>query len=104
MIEIFRDTKYDFLSKKWICLALSCAVLLIGLGSVMWRALDSDPNTRPFNMGVDFTGGTIVNAKFKHRPNPDQIRAAIEKQGIESSKIIIQPVGAQIGKATKKQS
>src|SRR5215510_1432660 len=103
MIEIFRDTKYDFLSKKWICLALACAVLLIGLGSVMWRALDSDPNTRPFNMGVDFTGGTIVNAKFKQRPDPDQIRAAIEKQGIESSKIIIQPVGEQIGQAPKNE-
>jgi preprotein translocase subunit SecF len=103
MIEIFRDTKYDFLSKKWICIVLSCAVLLISLGSVAWRALDSDPNTRPFNMGVDFTGGTIVNAKFKQRPDPDQIRSAIEKQGIESSKIIIQPVGEQIGQAPKNE-
>ncbi|HKC88362.1 MAG TPA: hypothetical protein VKG02_20415, partial [Blastocatellia bacterium] len=103
MIEIFRDTKYDFLSKKWICIALSCAVLLIGLGSIAWRALDSDPNTRPFNMGVDFTGGTIVNAKFKRRPDPAQIRTAIEKQGIESSKIIIQPVGEQIGQAPKNE-
>jgi preprotein translocase subunit SecF len=103
MIEIFRDTKYDFLSKKWICIALSCAVLLIGLGSIAWRALDSDPNTHPFNMGVDFTGGTIVNAKFKRRPDPAQIRAAIEKQGIESSKIIIQPVGEQIGQAPKNE-
>src|SRR5262249_60889038 len=99
MIEIFRDTKYDFLSKKWICIALSCAVLLIGLGSIAWRALDSDPNTRPFNMGVDFTGGTIVNAKFKRRPAPPQIRAAIEKQGIEASKIIIHPLGEPNGQA-----
>jgi preprotein translocase subunit SecF len=103
MIEVFRDTKYDFLGKKWICLALSCAVLLTGLGSVAWRALDSDPNTRPFNMGVDFTGGTIVNAKFKHSPDPNWIRAAVEKQGIEGSKIIIQPVGEQIGQAPKNE-
>jgi preprotein translocase subunit SecF len=103
MIEIFRDTKYDFLSKKWICIALSCAVLLTGLGSVAWRALDSDPNTRPFDLGVDFTGGTIVNAKFKQRPDTAQIRAAIEKQGIEASKIVIQPVGEQIGQAPKNE-
>src|SRR5262245_20428363 len=103
MIEIFRDTKYDFLGKKWICIALSCAVLLIGMGSVAWRALDSDPNTRPFNMGVDFTGGTIVNAKFKQKPDPNQIRAAIEKQGIEGPKITIQPVGEQIGQAPKNE-
>jgi preprotein translocase subunit SecF len=103
MIEVFRDTKYDFLGKKWICLALSCAVLLTGLGSVAWRALDYDPNTRPFNMGVDFTGGTIVNAKFKRPPDTNQIRAAIEKQGIEGSKIVIQPVGEDIGQAPKNE-
>src|SRR5262245_45566165 len=103
MIEIFRDTKYDFLSKKWICIALSCAVLLTGLVSVAWRAFDSDQNTRPFNMGVDFTGGTIVNARFKQRPDPTQIRAAIEKQGIDASKIVIQPVGEQIGQAPKNE-
>jgi preprotein translocase subunit SecF len=103
MIEIFRDTKYDFLGKKWICFALSCAALLIGLGSVAWRALDADPKSRPFNMGVDFTGGTIVNAKFRQRPDPNKIRAAIEKQGIEASKIIIQPVGEQIGQTPKNE-
>src|SRR5262245_59606479 len=103
MIEIFRDTNYDFLSKKWICIALSGAVLLASLGSVAWRASDSDPNTRPFNMGVDFTGGTIVNARFKQRPDPTQIRAAIEKQGIGASKIVIQPLGEQIGQATKNE-
>jgi preprotein translocase subunit SecF len=103
MIEVFRDTKYDFLGKKWICLALSCAVLLIGLSSVVWRALDSDLNTRPFNLGVDFTGGTIVNARFRQPPATDQIRAAIEKQGIDGSKIIIQPVGEQIGQAPKNE-
>jgi preprotein translocase subunit SecF len=103
MIEIFRDSNYDFLSKKWICIALSCGVILLGAASIAWRALDSDPNTQPFNMGVDFTGGTIVNAKFKQKPDPGLIRAAIEKQGVEGSKITIQPVGEQIGQAPKNE-
>jgi len=103
MIEIFRNTNYDFLGKKWICIGISCAVLLLGVGSIVWRALDGKPNTHPFNMGVDFTGGTIVNAKFKERPDPDTIRAAIEKQGIEGSKITIQPVGEEIGQAPKNE-
>src|SRR5687767_1477523 len=56
-----------------------------------------------FHMGVDFTGGTIVNAKFRQKPDPDVIRAAIEKQGIEGSKITIQPVGEEIGQAPKNE-
>jgi preprotein translocase subunit SecF len=103
MIEIFRESNYDFLSKKWLCIAISCAVVLLGAGSIAWRALDGNPNTHPFNMGVDFTGGTIVTAKFKQKPDPDVIRAVIEKQGIDGTKITIQPVGEQIGQATKNE-
>jgi preprotein translocase subunit SecF len=103
MIEIFRDTNYDFLSKKWICIALSCVVLLLGGASILWRTLDGNPDTHPFNMGVDFTGGTIVNAKFKQKPDPELIRAAIAKQGVEGSKVTIQPVGEEIGQPPKNE-
>jgi preprotein translocase subunit SecF len=103
MIEIFRDTKYDFLGKKWLCIGLSLVLFLLGVASILWRAVDGNPNTHPFNMGVDFTGGTIVNAKFKQKPDPDVIRAAIEKQGIDGSKITIQPVGDEIGQAPKNE-
>jgi preprotein translocase subunit SecF len=103
MIEIFRDTKYDFLGKKWICIGLSCVLLLLGVASIAWRALDGNPNTHPFNMGVDFTGGTIVTAKFKQKPDPNVIRAALEKEGIDGSKITIQPVGEDIGQAPKNE-
>jgi len=103
MIEIFKNTNYDFLSKKWICIGISCAMLLLGVASIVWRAFDGNPNTHPFNLGVDFTGGTLVNAKFKQRPNPGMIRAALEKQGIEGSKITIQPVADEIGQAPKNE-
>jgi preprotein translocase subunit SecF len=103
MIEIFRNTNYDFLGRKWLCIGLSCVLLLLGVASIVWRAADGNPNTHPFNMGVDFTGGTIVNVKFKQKPDPDIIRAAIEKQGVDGSKITIQPVGDEIGQAPKNE-
>src|SRR5262245_30304382 len=103
MIEIFRNTNYDFLGKKWLCIGLSFVLLLLGVASIVWRAADGNPNTNPFNLGVDFTGGTIVNAKFKQKPDPDVIRAAIEKQGVDGSKITIQPVGDEIGQAPKNE-
>jgi preprotein translocase subunit SecF len=78
MIEIFKNTNYDFLGKKWICISVSCVLLLLGVASIVWRGIDGNPSTHPFNMGVDFTGGTIVNVKFKQKPDPDVIRAAID--------------------------
>jgi len=90
MIEIFRNTNYDFLGKKWLCIGFSCVLLLLGVASILWRAADGNPNSHPFNLGVDFTGGTIVNAKFNQKPDPGVIRAAIEKQGIDGSKVTIQ--------------
>lgn len=103
MIEIFKDTKYDFLGRKWICIGLSCLVLLAGLVSVAWRALDKNENTHPFNLGVDFAGGTIATVKFRSAPDPDQIRSALEKQGIEGTKVTIQPVSDEIGQAPKNE-
>src|SRR5262245_35402901 len=103
MIEIFKNTNYDFLGKKWLCIGLSCVLLLLGAASIVWRAVDGNPSTHPFNMGVDFTGGTIVNVKFREKPDPDVIRAAIEKQGVDGSKITIQPVGDEIGQAPKNE-
>jgi preprotein translocase subunit SecF len=103
MIEIFRDTNYDFLSKKWICIGASCVLLLLGVASIAWRALDGNPNTHPFNMGVDFSGGTIVNVKFKQKTDPGVIREAIVKQKVDGEKITIQPVGDEIGQAPKNE-
>ena len=101
MIEIFKDTNYDFLGKKWLFIGLSWLLILAGAVSIAWRALDGDPHTHPFNFGIDFTGGTLVNAKFKEKPDLDRLRAAIEQQGIEGSKITLQPIGEQVGQAPK---
>lgn len=103
MIEIFKNTNYDFLGKKWLFLGLSCLIILAGAASVAWRALDGNPNTRPFNLGVDFDGGTVATVKFRERPDPNAVRDAIAKQGIEASKITIQPVGDEIGQAPKNE-
>ncbi len=103
MIEIFKNANYDFLGKKWLFMGLSLVLILAGAVSVAWRALDGKDYTHPFNMGVDFAGGTLADVKFKERPDLGRLRAALEKQGIESSKIMLQPVGDQIGEAPKNE-
>ena len=103
MIEIFKNTNYDFLGKKWIFIGMSWALILIGALSVAWRAFDGNPNTHPFNMGVDFAGGSIVTVKFGATPDLDKLREAIEKQGIPGAAIVLQQVGATVGQAPKNE-
>lgn len=101
MIEIFKNANYDFLSKKWLFIGLSWVLILAGLGSVLYRAFDGKDHTHPFNMGVDFSGGTMASVKFNAPPDLNKLRDALAAQGIESSKITLQPVGDDIGQAPK---
>lgn len=103
MIEIFKNANYDFLSKKWLFIGLSWVLIMVGISSMLYRAFDGKDNTHPFNMGVDFVGGTMATVKFNARPDLDKIRSEIEKQGIEGPKITLQPVGDEIGQAPKNE-
>ena len=103
MVEIFKNANYDFLGKKWLFMGFSLLFLLAGAISIAWRASDGDPSTRAFNLGIDFTGGTLVNVKFKAPPDLGRLRSVIERQGIESSKITLQPISEQIGQAPKNE-
>ena len=101
MIEIFKNANYDFLGKKWLFIGLSWLLILAGVVSVAWRALDGNPNTRPFNMGIDFEGGSIVTVRFGAPPDLGKLRSAIETQGIPGASIVLQPVGSTIGQPQK---
>ena len=98
MIEIFKNTNFDFLGKKWLFIGLSWVLILAGLASVLYRSFDGKDYTHPFNMGVDFAGGTLATVKFNSKPDLNRLRAALEKQGLEGPKISLQEVGNQIGK------
>ena len=77
MIELFRDIKVDWLGKRKIFLAISGAVMLLGLVSVVAK--------RSFNYGVDFKGGTIVQVRFKQKPDIEKIRQLLRENGAQDS-------------------
>jgi len=103
MVEIFKNANYNFLGKNWLFIGFSLLFLLAGAISIVWRASDGDPSTRAFNLGIDFTGGTLVNVKFKAPPDLGRLRSVIEGQGVESSKITLQPISEQVGQAPKNE-
>src|SRR5262249_49139503 len=77
MIELFRDIKVDWLGKRKLFLAISGAVMLAGLVSLVMKG--------SFLYGVDFKGGTIVTVRFKAKPDIEKIRQLLRENGAADS-------------------
>jgi preprotein translocase subunit SecF len=70
-MEIFRNTNFDFLGKKWPFIIASLVFSVAGLISL---AVKGGPR-----YGIDFQGGTLMTVKFQTTPDEGKIRAALEK-------------------------
>lgn len=103
MIQIFKHANFDFLSKKWLFIGVSWVLILLGAGSILYRAFDGKDYTHPFNMGVDFAGGTLATVKFRNTPDLNRLRGELAKQGIETTKVTLQLIGDEIGQAPKNE-
>jgi preprotein translocase subunit SecF len=90
MIQIFKNVKIDWLANRRMFIAVSILLMLLGLGSAVFRQWKHPNGSDAFNLGVDFKGGTVVTAQFKQRPAPEAIRDALAKVGGKDA--IIQPV------------
>jgi preprotein translocase subunit SecF len=77
------DLKVDFLGKRKLAMIFSGVLLLLSLGLVAGKGL---------NFGIDFTGGTLVEVKFKEAPAIADIREALTPAGFGQA--IIQEFGS----------
>ncbi len=77
------DINIDFLGKRKIALALSAVVLLASLMLIMFKGL---------NLGIDFTGGTLVEVRFHQQVKAADIRQALVPAGY--GKAVIQEFGS----------
>jgi len=79
-MEIFkRVTEFDFMAKKTTAVTLSCAVILIGIISIAVHG--------GLKYGIDFSGGTLVQLKFKNPPVIEEIRGGLRTIGLGESTI-----------------
>ena len=86
MFEIFKNINVDWMGLRKPLIAISIFILLAGLISAIGRQI-TPGGTDAFNLGVDFQGGTVITAKFKQKPSEDEIRTALQNQGVSDAVI-----------------
>lgn len=67
-MAIFTNPKYDFIKWRWHAIAFSTLLILSGVFLAV---------TRGIPLGIDFSGGSIVVAKFEQAITVDQVRSAL---------------------------
>jgi preprotein translocase subunit SecF len=78
-MEFFHEPKIDWMGIKWYLIALSLALAVAGLLSMVFK--------KGLAYGIDFRGGTVVTVKFSKPPNLDAIRSELDRQNLRGATI-----------------
>src|ERR1700730_1579698 len=68
-MELFKNTNFDFLGKKWPFIGMSLVLTALGLISLVVRG---GPR-----YGIDFKGGALVTVRFVKRPPVEKRRGPL---------------------------
>jgi preprotein translocase subunit SecF len=83
-MELFKNTHYDFLGKKWPFIIASLILTVAGLGSIAARG--------GLNYGIDFKGGALMTVKFASTPQLEKIRAAFSHSPQIKGEVSVQTI------------
>lgn len=72
------NNRFDIMGRRKIWYAISSIVIVLSLFFMF---------TRGFNMGIDFTGGTIMDLKFNQAVNINDVRAVLNDYDLSNSTI-----------------
>ena len=78
-MDIVKEPNIDWLGMKWIFIGISAFLMITGGIFMLSTGL---------NLGVDFTGGTLVYVKFKEEPQLDQIRQTLTAEALRAEEVI----------------
>ncbi|RPG25411.1 MAG: protein translocase subunit SecF [Gammaproteobacteria bacterium TMED92] len=73
-----RELHIDFMGKRKIALVLSTSLLLVALLSLGFKGL---------NMGLDFTGGSLLEIGFSEEIDPEEVRSYLEGAGFSNGTV-----------------
>ncbi|WP_046758406.1 protein translocase subunit SecDF [Kordia jejudonensis] len=78
--NLFRNNTVEFLKKRKVAYIISGAVILIGLGSIIFG--------NQLNQGVDFVGGRSYQVRFEGTTSPQDVKAELEKQFVVDGAVV----------------
>jgi preprotein translocase subunit SecF len=76
MIRILHKTNIDFIKLRHVFFAISGVVVLTGITSIAIKGI---------NLGLDFTGGTLMQVKFDKPVEIGALRSALDAGKVEAS-------------------
>ncbi len=76
-MQLFKTTtKFDFMGKRRLAMAVSGILLVVAIGSLFTRVL---------NFGIDFTGGTLIEVGYAEPPDLAAVRNTLESAGFDDA-------------------
>jgi len=75
---------YDFMKLRMMAMALSAILILVSIGSLATQGL---------NLGLDFTGGTLLEVEYEKPEELEKITAALEGAGYKD--VVVQNFGSE---------
>tara|TARA_R110002073_G_scaffold94774_1_gene220512 strand:+ start:406 stop:1323 length:918 start_codon:yes stop_codon:yes gene_type:complete len=73
----------DFMGKRKLAALFSVILLVVSIGSLAIKGL---------NLGLDFTGGTLIEVEYSKAPNLENVRVLLLDSGYEN--VVVQNFGA----------
>ena len=80
-MELIGKTNIDFIGKRKIAFVISSIIAILGITGVIQVARSAA------NMGIDFTGGTVVQMKFANPIHMDQARSALDRNNMKGANL-----------------
>jgi preprotein translocase subunit SecF len=77
------NKQIDFMGKRKIAAIFSIVILLVSIGSIAFKGL---------NLGLDFTGGTLIEVEYTVAPNLEDVRLQLLNSGYDD--VVVQNFGA----------
>jgi preprotein translocase subunit SecF len=84
MLRILHDTNIDFI-RRWKQAMLVLSIFLVP--AIGWMIASSVSKGYPFQMGLEFTGGTLVQTEFRNAADVSAVRQTVADAGIANAEI-----------------